>query len=180
MPTIGTNIVVIEAGKILLTKRSDIPVWCLPGGGVDAGESVAQTAVREVLEETGLHVQLTRLVGVYSRPTWGLDGDHVLLFTAVPLGGQLQAQASEVVAQGYFAPDNLPQPLIWWHRQRIADALAGVTGAAWSQDVPWPFGEMTRQEFHEKREEVMGETAVATLIQQLTSHPRPDQEKREL
>ena len=180
MPTIGTNIVVIKDDQILLAKRSDIPVWCLPGGGVDARESVAQTAVREVREETGLQVQLTRLVGVYSRPTWGLDGDHVLLFTAVPLDGQLQAQAGEVVAQGFFDPNNLPQPLIWWHRQRIADALAGVTGAAWSQDVPWPFGELTRQEVFERRDEVMGETAVATLIRQLTSHPPPGQEKREL
>lgn len=180
MPTIGTNVVIMQAGKILLTKRSDIPVWCLPGGGVDAGESVAQTAVREVREETGLQVQLTRLVGVYSRPTWGLDGDHVLLFTAVPIGGQLQAQESEVVEQGYFEPDNLPQPLLWWHLQRIADALAGVRGAAWAQDVPWPFGTITRREMHERRAEVMGETAVVSLVQQLTGSPRPGQEKREL
>jgi ADP-ribose pyrophosphatase YjhB (NUDIX family) len=178
MPTIGTNVVVMNNGKVLLTKRSDIPVWCLPGGGVDAGESVAQTAVREVLEETGVQVKLTRLVGVYSRPTWGLDGDHVLLFTAVPIGGQLQAQDGETVALGYFAPDALPEPFLWWHRQRLQDALAGVTGAAWTQDVPWPFGQMTRQELHERRVEMS--TAVPTLVQQLTGNPRPGQEKREL
>jgi ADP-ribose pyrophosphatase YjhB (NUDIX family) len=180
MPTLGTNVVVIKVDMVLLTKRSDIPVWCLPGGGVDAGESVAQTAVREVLEETGIKVQLTRLVGVYSRPTWGVDGDHVLVFTAVPLTDNLQAQDGETVTLGYFDPGDLPEPFLWWQRQRLQDALAGVIGAVWTQDVPWPFGTMTRQEFHEKREEVMGETAVATLVQQLTGVSRPDQERREV
>ena len=178
MPTIGTNVVVIKDGQVLLTKRSDIPVWCLPGGGVEAGESVAQTAVREVLEETGVAVQLTRLVGVYSRPTWGGDGDHVLVFTAVPLSDRLQAHDDETVALGYFAPGALPEPFLWWQKQRLFDALAGITGAVWTQDVPWPFGTVTRQELRHRREEMI--TAVPTLTEQLTGEPRPGSEKREL
>ncbi len=46
------------------------------------------------------------------------------------------------------------------------------------QNVPWPFGQMTRQEMYERREEMS--TAVPTLVQQLTGNPRPGQEKREL
>jgi ADP-ribose pyrophosphatase YjhB (NUDIX family) len=164
IPTIGTNVVVIKDGQVLLTKRSDIPVWCLPGGGVEAGKSVAQTAVREVLEETGVQVQLIRLVGVYSRPTWGVDGDHVLVFTAVSLTDQIQVHDAETVALGYFDPDALPEPFLWWQRQRLQDALAGVTGAVWTQDVPWPFGDMTRQEFFERREEVMGKRPCLSLF----------------
>ncbi len=62
---LGVTVAVIDEDRILLTKREDFEVWCLPGGGVDPGESVAQAAIREAREETGLEVQLTRLVGIY-------------------------------------------------------------------------------------------------------------------
>ncbi len=55
-------------GKVLLTRRTDNGQWCLPGGRVEAGESVSEACVREVWEETGLQVQITRLAGVYSDP----------------------------------------------------------------------------------------------------------------
>ena len=54
--------------KVLLTRRSDNGRWCLPGGGMDPGESAEETCVREALEETGLNVQVTKLVGVYTSP----------------------------------------------------------------------------------------------------------------
>ena len=58
MPTLGVEIAIIEAGKVLLIKRRDFGVWLLPGGGIDAGESAAEAAVREAQEETGLEVEL--------------------------------------------------------------------------------------------------------------------------
>jgi glycerol 3-phosphatase-2 len=119
---LGANIAVVEDGQILLTKREDLEIWCLPGGHVDAGESIAETAIREAREETGLEVQLTRLVGIYSEPNWGGRGMHIILFAARPTGGCLQPQASEVIDLGYFDPHKLPDPLMWWHRQRVADA----------------------------------------------------------
>ena len=67
MPGIAANVAVIQDGKILLTKREDFEVWCLPSGGVEDGESLAEAAIRETKEETGVDVELTRLVGVYSR-----------------------------------------------------------------------------------------------------------------
>ena len=57
-----------EQGRILLTQRADNGQWCLPSGGMDSGESVAEACEREVLEETGLSVRVKRLVGVYSHP----------------------------------------------------------------------------------------------------------------
>ena len=54
--------------KVLMTQREDNSRWCLPGGGMDPGESAAETCVREVLEETGLVVRVTRLVGIYTTP----------------------------------------------------------------------------------------------------------------
>ena len=57
-----------ERGRIFLTRRADNGQWCLPGGGMEAGESVAEACEREVWEETGLRIDVKRLVGVYSYP----------------------------------------------------------------------------------------------------------------
>lgn len=57
-----------EHKRVLLEKRSDCGLWGLPGGKIEPGEAISQTAVREILEETGLHVRVTRLLGVYSGP----------------------------------------------------------------------------------------------------------------
>ena len=58
MPAITVNVAVIHENQILLTKRGDFEIWCLPSGGVEEGESVAQAAIRETKEETGLDVEL--------------------------------------------------------------------------------------------------------------------------
>src|SRR5210317_1954772 len=55
-------------GEILLIQRADNAHWGLPGGHVEPGESVAQAAAREVLEETGCEIEVGRLIGVYSHP----------------------------------------------------------------------------------------------------------------
>jgi ADP-ribose pyrophosphatase YjhB (NUDIX family) len=147
MPELAVNIAIIHAGRILLTQREDFKVGCLPGGAVDPGESIAQAAVREVREETGLDVELTRLVGIYSRPK--ARGVHLVLFAARPTGGELRFQAGEVIDAGYFDPDALPEPLLAWHHQQIVDALRGAQGLAWTQKLAWPFDpEMTRQQFY--------------------------------
>ncbi len=137
----GATVAIIKDGKILLTKRSDFEVWCLPGGHVDEGESVAEAAIREAREEVGLEVELTRFVGVYSR----LGGDssvHLNLFAAKQIGGTLTPQPEEVLEIRYFSPDELPELMFWWHRQQIKDAFKGasssesaVPAVVWSFEV---------------------------------------------
>jgi len=61
-------VVANERGEVLLQKRTDNELWGLPGGAMDLGESVGQAVAREVREETGLEVQPTGLVGIYSDP----------------------------------------------------------------------------------------------------------------
>lgn len=154
MTTVGVNIAVLENGSVLLTQREDVEIWCLPGGSVDTGETVAEAAIREAKEETGLDVALSRLVGIYSMPAWQLGSQHIVLFAAEPVGGTLKIDPDEVLDADFFAPDSLPEPLVWFHRQRIADVLAGVGGSvAWRQEQPWPFDEdTTRRQFYALRD----------------------------
>jgi ADP-ribose pyrophosphatase YjhB (NUDIX family) len=149
MPTLGVNVAIIQEQKILLTKRRDFEVWCLPGGGVDDGESIGQAAQRETREETGLEVNLERLVGIYSRPGWLEGGLHVVVFTAVITGGKLHLQENEVIEAGYFSAQDLPDAMLLGHRRRIMDALSGARGMVWFQDALWPFPPgITRQDLY--------------------------------
>jgi len=61
--------------KMLLTRRTDNGQWCVPGGYMEAGESITEACRREVLEETGLSVRVKRLMGVYTTPNWLLEYD---------------------------------------------------------------------------------------------------------
>ena len=119
-----------EQGRVLLTRRADNGRWCLPGGHLDFGETIEQCAVRETYEETGLIVEAKRLTGVYSRPLAPSDGvataRHIVIvtFECRAIGGQLTL-SEETTDIDWFSPDALPDSLWPFHRQRIADALAG-------------------------------------------------------
>jgi ADP-ribose pyrophosphatase YjhB (NUDIX family) len=63
-----TAIVTDTSDAILLVHKTDNDLWALPGGGMDLGESIAQTVAREVKEETGLDVEVTGIVGLYTDP----------------------------------------------------------------------------------------------------------------
>jgi ADP-ribose pyrophosphatase YjhB (NUDIX family) len=92
-----TAIVTDPEGRILVIRRRDNGQWALPGGGMDLGESIKDAAVREVREETGLTVEVTGLVGVYSNPRHVMayaDGEvrqqFSLCYTTRLIGGDLQ------------------------------------------------------------------------------------------
>ena len=123
--------------RVLLQRRDDNGRWGLPGGGVDPGESVEAAVRREVREETGLHVEPVRLIGVYSDPanhqvmTYP-DGNLVhyvsCAFECVVTGGTL-ACGDESLALDWFDPDGLPDDVMAVSRIRIRDALARQTAA---------------------------------------------------
>ena len=130
-PRVGANAVIFnETGEILLTRRADNGQWCLPGGHMDFGETLAETAARETLEETGLHVKVERLIGLYSAPFPGgftLNNTNQVAaasFLCRVTGGEPRL-SDETTAIGYFSTDQLPEPLLPIHRQRIEDAVAG-------------------------------------------------------
>ena len=170
MPTVGVETAVVDGDRILLTQREDFEIWCLPGGAIEPGESAAQTAVREAREETGVEVELTGLVGIYSRPRWNQGGDHDILFAATPVGGALDPQASEVIDLDYFGADALPNPLLEWHRQRIFDALNGAVGVARLQDTVWPIErDLSRRELYALRDR-SGQTRQQVFLQFLQGY----------
>jgi 8-oxo-dGTP pyrophosphatase MutT (NUDIX family) len=73
----SVNVVVTnDEGEVLLIRRTDNDNWAVPGGAVDLGESVAQAAIRETREESGIDCQITGIVGIYSDPR------HVILYTS--------------------------------------------------------------------------------------------------
>lgn len=112
--------------KLLLTRRTDNGRWCLPGGAIDAGESVSEACIREVFEETGLTVQVIRLLGVYSNPHRMVryaDGNqyHVISmnFEVALIGGEL-GLSNETSEVGYFSQAEIAtMDLIDPHTERM-------------------------------------------------------------
>ena len=150
MPNFGSSAVVVSDGQVLLIKRRDVEVWALPGGAINSGESTAQAAIREVKEETGIDIDLIRLIGIYSSPNWHSGGDHAIVYAAIPKNGKPVPQVNEVLDVGYFSPDRLPEPFTWWHRRRIDDALRGVTGVSCVQDRVWTLDpNLSRREIYD-------------------------------
>ena len=100
-----TAIVTDDSGDLLLVHKTDNDLWALPGGGMDPGESIAQAAVREVKEETGIDVEVTGVVGLYTNPghVMAYDDGEVrqqcsVCFTTRHLGGTVttSSETSEV------------------------------------------------------------------------------------
>jgi ADP-ribose pyrophosphatase YjhB (NUDIX family) len=132
----SANVVVVnDEGKILLIRRTDNGNIALPGGGMDLGESITHAAVREVKEETGLDVELTGLVGIYTNPRhvieYTSDGEvrqeFSIVFTAKPTGGspRTSSESSEVVWSDPADVNGMRMhPSM---RQRIEHYLAGRT-----------------------------------------------------
>ncbi|MEU4220823.1 NUDIX domain-containing protein [Actinoplanes sp. NPDC026623] len=86
----SANVVVTnEADEILLIRRSDNGNWALPGGAMDLGESLPDTAIRETVEETGIDVEIIGLVGIFTDPR------HVILYTS---DGEVRQEFSVVFA----------------------------------------------------------------------------------
>jgi ADP-ribose pyrophosphatase YjhB (NUDIX family) len=83
--------------RILLIRRTDNDLYAIPGGALELGETLTQTVQREVMEETGIDVEVTGLIGVYSDPDHVIefsDGEvrqeFSICFRAAPIGGELR------------------------------------------------------------------------------------------
>lgn len=109
----GDALVINDVGEILLIQRSDSGLWAAPGGAFDVGESAAEGAVRECLEETGWRVEPQALIGLYdSRRVGTRVGHHVyhLSFLCHPLSLDqgVPSHAMESFKMGWFSEETLP------------------------------------------------------------------------
>ena len=117
VPKLGACVAIFdEAGRLLFELRSDCGWWCLPGGALDAGETLAQGSMREAREETGLDVEITGFAGVFSDPKrrtvcYQNNGDLRQLVDAVctarEVGGELLVSA-ESLSLAWFGPAEIP------------------------------------------------------------------------
>jgi len=97
-------------GRVLLIRRADDGLWAMPGGACDTGETPAQAAAREVWEESGYQIEVTRLLGVFDSRLVGTHASrhlYHLQFAAVPVAGEPRT-SSETTEVNWFSWDLLP------------------------------------------------------------------------
>ena len=110
-PKVAAGVLVAREGRGLLVRRALEPQqgrWSLPAGFVDAGEDPRLAAVRECREETGLEVETTGVLDVYSGREHPEGADIVLVYTAKALGGDLHS-GDDADAVAFFGPNELPE-----------------------------------------------------------------------
>jgi ADP-ribose pyrophosphatase YjhB (NUDIX family) len=150
---IGSDLLVLPAvavmvldqqRRLLLVQDAGMRLWATPGGAVDPDESPSDAAVREMWEETGLHVELQRVIGVYGGPeftTTYRNGDAVsfmmTVFLARRIGGSPRPDGDETLEVRAFAPDELEGlPISPWAPRVIENARA-AGGAPFFDPPTW-------------------------------------------
>jgi 8-oxo-dGTP diphosphatase len=130
------GVVFDDRGRVLLHQRTDFSTWALPGGAIETGQTAEAATVREVKEETGYDVRVTRLAGIYSNPpdttvTYP-NGDVVayvnLSFECALIGGA-PALSDETSAVEWFDLNALPEKIHHSHVIRIRDVAAKQVAA---------------------------------------------------
>ncbi len=118
-----------DQGEMLLVKRADSGVWLYPTGWADVGYSAAEVVVKEVLEETGIDVEVVRLIAVLDGLRVGISRIplYSLVFQCRAVGGELRAHPLECSDVGWFSLEDLPYPLAGAERwgAHVFSALRG-------------------------------------------------------
>ena len=122
--SIGCDVIIEnEKGCILLLKRTDDGEWCVPGGGMNFGETFIETAIREVMEETGLIVENPSLFGIYSGkdciveyPNKDVVFGGIIVFKANKYSGKLLENGSETQELRFFNKENRPKNIRYSHK----------------------------------------------------------------
>ncbi|MFI5892136.1 NUDIX hydrolase [Actinoplanes sp. NPDC051513] len=119
----ASAIVYDDEQRLLLVRRGDNGRWSLPAGMIDPGEQPSDAVVREVYEETGVHVAIESLGGVATHPVTYPNGDHCeylhVWFRCRPVGGQARPDGDESLEVGWFTAGELPQ-LDEWAKLRLS------------------------------------------------------------
>jgi len=119
-PLIGAEAAVFKDGKLLLIQRSDDGLWAVPGGGNDVGNTLAETALKELEEETGLQGTVKRLLGIFDSRMWGSKLKKQTFHTIFEVVVEKGEPEKTIEARncGFFGKDQLP-PLSPGHDMRV-------------------------------------------------------------
>lgn len=119
--------ILIENRKVLLIKRGRKPFlgqWAIPGGRIEDDESAEQCAIREMREETGLNIEIEKLVGIYSEPNRDPRGIIAAAYLVKKVGGILKSGDDAAQAK-WFDLDKIPT-LATDHAKMLKDALESL------------------------------------------------------
>ena len=118
-------IVVTPQDTVLLVRRRDVPVWVLPGGGIENTESPELTAIRETFEESGIAIEVIDHVATYFPKNKLSSTTH--LFLCQPTGSvEMNIQDQEISAAQFFSPSDLPPTLFFLHKTFIHEWKAAT------------------------------------------------------
>ena len=126
----SSAIVVDDQNRILLQRRADSGNWALPGGAMDIGETLAESAIREVKEETGFEVRIERIVGIYSDPghVFAYDDGEVrqefsICLACAITGGSLRVSSESTAVEFFTFEEAAALQMHESIRKRIRDYL---------------------------------------------------------
>lgn len=128
-PKVATAVVVEADGAVVLGRRAIEPArgqWCLPGGFVNDDEGPMEAAARECLEEIGVAILVTGLVGVYHIAKSEAPSMIVIGYRAQIVSGEIPAPGREMLELQAFSLDALPQLAFPSHRQILGDFVRSL------------------------------------------------------
>ncbi len=111
-----------DKGEVLLQRRGDTNKWGFPGGAIELGETPEMTAIREAKEETGLDVEVGKIIGVYTdcdmKYASGDEAHSIMIgYELKVVGGELYCDGGETLELKYFAPDDMPELFCKQHEE---------------------------------------------------------------
>jgi len=140
----ATGLVFDDGGRVLLARHTNGGVWVAPGGAIDPDESPADAVVREVWEETGLHVAPAALLGVFGGPSFRVryaNGDEtgyvMAVFECRVLGGSPAPDGEEVLELRWVAADELPRLALSRWACELLPVLVANRGRTVLPPVTW-------------------------------------------
>jgi len=132
--TLGVKVaVVVNRDQILLVKPLGVAQWTFPGGGIKRRESPVEAAIRELQEETAIHLSQSdlHLIGVYFSRRES-KSDHIFMFvTNLDVAPSFVADAKEIESIGLFAIDNLPEDVAPSVTRRLGELACRSLSSAW-------------------------------------------------
>lgn len=128
-PLLTIDAIIVHDSKIVFVRRKNDPfkgMFALPGGFVEVGETTEEAVMREALEETGLSIEIVKLIGVYSEPSRDPRG-HTVSICYLAKGTGIPKAGSDAAEVALFAIDGIPK-LAFDHNHIIDQARVDING----------------------------------------------------